>query len=215
MPDEIVLVRHGETEWSLSGTAHEPHRSAAARRGPRARGRRVGERARAAGASRSCSAARCSALARPASWPASAIGPRSSTTCREWQYGEYEGLTTPEIREQRARLETCGATAARAASSPARSATRADRVLARARARRRRRDRVRPRPHPPRAGRPLDRGRGRVRGAARSCGRARSARSASSARRRSCHAGTHDICHGRFRPRATYAERPGNLRCRS
>jgi len=96
---QIVLVRHGETEWSLSGqhTSRtdlpllEVGRERAAALGPK--------------------------LAR---WDFSLVltSPlrRARETCelagfadraevlddlREWDYGEYEGLTTPEIREQR------------------------------------------------------------------------------------------------------------------
>ena len=77
--------------------AHRQHRPAAAPR--RARRRRARSRRGSPGASsRSCSARRCSARAAPPSWPASATAPRPTTTCSERDYGEYEGLTTKEIR---------------------------------------------------------------------------------------------------------------------
>jgi probable phosphoglycerate mutase len=93
----IVLVRHGQTEWSASGkhtsTTDVPltdaGRDAAERLGARLRGREF-----------------ALALTSPRQ--------RASETCRlagfaaevdadlvEFDYGEYEGLTTPEIREER------------------------------------------------------------------------------------------------------------------
>ena len=48
----------------------------------------------------------------------------------EWDYGEYEGLTTPEIRET-TRRGGCGATAAREGRCPAQIGARVDRVLER------------------------------------------------------------------------------------
>lgn len=94
----IVIVRHGETEWSLSGQHTSRTDLPLTEKGR--------ERARAlAGelAGRSFSLVLCSPLR------------RARETCElagfgevaviddalvEWQYGEYEGLTTPEIREQ-------------------------------------------------------------------------------------------------------------------
>jgi probable phosphoglycerate mutase len=96
---QIVLVRHGETEWSLSGR-HTSRtdlpllpvgRERAAALGPLLDGwefalvlrsplRRARETCELAG-----------------------FGDRAEVCedLREWDYGEYEGLTTPEIREQR------------------------------------------------------------------------------------------------------------------
>ena len=96
---QIVLVRHGETEWSLSGqhTSRtdlpliEVGRERAQALGPLLAGwdfslvltsplRRARETCELAG-----------------------FGDRAEVLddLREWDYGEYEGLTTPQIREQR------------------------------------------------------------------------------------------------------------------
>jgi broad specificity phosphatase PhoE len=96
---EIVLVRHGETEWSRdmrhTGRTDVPLTE---------KGRRQAEMLREALAERS--------FARVLSSPLQ----RALETCRlaglgdgaelrdglvEWDYGEYEGITTPEIRERR------------------------------------------------------------------------------------------------------------------
>ena len=116
------VVRHGETEWARAGgqahrvaptcplTEHGREQAAA---GPGASSRGV-----------DFSLVLCSPLR------------RARETCRlagfgeaaeidddlcEWDYGEYEGLTTPEIRETTPD-GGCGATAARAARRPRRSA---------------------------------------------------------------------------------------------
>ena len=98
-PERILLVRHGETEWSASGqhTSRtdlplvEAGREQARALAPALRGR---------------------TFARVLSSPLK----RALETCEltgfgevvelreelhEWDYGEYEGLTTPQIREQR------------------------------------------------------------------------------------------------------------------
>lgn len=94
----VLLVRHGETEWSLSGQhtgttdiplteAGEGH---ARRLAPRLAGHDFAlvltsplERAR-----------RSAALAE--------VGedPEATDDLLEWNYGEYEGITTPQIRER-------------------------------------------------------------------------------------------------------------------
>lgn len=97
MPHQIVVVRHGETEWSLSrrhtGRTDIPLVDAGRERAAALRdvlgGRDFGlvlvsplRRAR-----ETCELA--------------GFGDRAeiSDDLREWDYGDYEGLTTPEIRE--------------------------------------------------------------------------------------------------------------------
>ncbi len=94
---EIVLVRHGETEWSRSGQHTGvtdlpllPEGEEQALHG-RAEARRARVRARP-------HARRCSAPAAPPSWPASATAPRSTRTCASATTAIYEGRTTKEIR---------------------------------------------------------------------------------------------------------------------
>jgi broad specificity phosphatase PhoE len=96
---ELVLVRHGETEWTRTGKhtgrTDIPLTDA---------GRRSAEVLRASLSARD--------FARVLTSPLS----RAADTCRlaglgnaaenrdellEWDYGEYDGLTTPEIRERR------------------------------------------------------------------------------------------------------------------
>jgi probable phosphoglycerate mutase len=129
--DRIVLVRHGETEWSRSG---------------RHTGRTdipLTERGRA-------QAAEVGASLPPMSWSAVLTSPlqRAAETCRlaglgdrarlepdleEWDYGEYEGVTTREILETRPGWwlwrDGCPG-----GEGPADVTARADRVLERCRA---------------------------------------------------------------------------------
>ena len=95
----IVLVRHGETEWSLSGQhtsrtdlpLTEPGRARAAALAPALSGREW-------------ALVLCSPLRRAReTCELAALGAAAviDEDLREWDYGEYEGLTTPQIREQR------------------------------------------------------------------------------------------------------------------
>jgi len=96
---EVVLVRHGETEWSLSGQ----HTSTtdldlidAGRRRAEALGEELGGREFAVVLS--------SPLKRALeTCRLAGFGDRAEVVedLREWDYGEYEGLTTPQIRESR------------------------------------------------------------------------------------------------------------------
>ncbi len=96
---EIVLVRHGETEWSLSGqhTSRtdlpliEAGRRRAAEIGPELAGRRF-------------ALVLCSPLRRAReTCELAGFGERAviSEQLREWDYGAYEGLTTEQIRRER------------------------------------------------------------------------------------------------------------------
>jgi probable phosphoglycerate mutase len=128
---EITLVRHGETEWSLSGRhtgrsdipLTENGEAAASRLGPRLEGLTVAE-----------------------VW--SSPSERARNTCRlagfgermvvkddlaEWDYGAYEGVTTKEILAQRPgwQLFRDGCPDGESAADVG---TRADRVIAAVRA---------------------------------------------------------------------------------
>jgi broad specificity phosphatase PhoE len=96
---EVVLVRHGETDWSLSGKHTGSTDVPLTERG-REQAREVGE------------AIQGREFARVLTSP---LG-RALETCRlagfgeqaeqrddlmEWDYGAYEGRTTPEVREER------------------------------------------------------------------------------------------------------------------
>lgn len=96
---EIVLVRHGETEWSLSGqhtgTTDVPLTDNG-RRVAEGLGERLGDREYAVVISspliRSLETARLAGYG-------DAVEIRREL--REWDYGAYEGLSTPQIREKR------------------------------------------------------------------------------------------------------------------
>jgi broad specificity phosphatase PhoE len=96
---EVVLARHGETEWSLSGK-HTGRTDVPLTEAGVGHAKALGRRL----AGRSFAAVFTSPMS------------RASETCRlagfgdaaqvrdellEWDYGEYEGVTTAEIREQR------------------------------------------------------------------------------------------------------------------
>jgi broad specificity phosphatase PhoE len=98
MADEIWLVRHAETEWSRTGKhtgRTDVPLTDAGREVARAMGERLAGHDFAAALSSPLSRARETAeLAR-----LQVTGIRDELM--EWDYGEYEGLTTPAIRENR------------------------------------------------------------------------------------------------------------------
>ncbi len=126
---ELWLIRHGETEWSLSG-AHTGRTdiplTAAGRDNAAAIGRYLGGRRFAlvlvSPLQRALDTCRLAGYERDA-----VIDPN----LREWDYGDYEGLTTPQILAQNPgwSLWTDGAPHG---ESPEQVAARADAVIARA-----------------------------------------------------------------------------------
>jgi broad specificity phosphatase PhoE len=96
---EVVLVRHGETEWSRTGKhtgktdiplTDNGRRDAEVLRSLLA-GRRFA-RVLTSPLSRAAETCRLAGLGEPA---------EKREELLEWDYGDYEGRTTPEIREQR------------------------------------------------------------------------------------------------------------------
>jgi broad specificity phosphatase PhoE len=91
---ELILIRHGETEWSRSGQhtgrtdvpLTPAGRAAAARLGRALAGRQIV-------ATFSSPASRATETAELAGLPAPLLDPN----LQEWDYGGYEGLTTAEI----------------------------------------------------------------------------------------------------------------------
>ncbi|HEV3391076.1 MAG TPA: histidine phosphatase family protein [Solirubrobacteraceae bacterium] len=94
---EIVLVRHGETEWSLSGQ-HTSHTDLPLTEKGRERAVRLGP----ALADWTFSLVLSSPLRRARETCELAGYAEAASLCEdlhEWDYGEYEGLTTPQIWE--------------------------------------------------------------------------------------------------------------------
>jgi broad specificity phosphatase PhoE len=97
---EIVLVRHGETEWSLSGQ-HTSRTDLPLTEPGRERARALAGRL----AGRRFALVLCSPLRRARETCELAGLGEAMELCddlHEWDYGEYEGLTTPQIRERNA-----------------------------------------------------------------------------------------------------------------
>jgi broad specificity phosphatase PhoE len=93
---EIVIVRHGQTEWSESNR-HTGRTDLALTE----TGRRQARALRAVLADRTFSLVLCSPLRRARETCELAGFGERAVLCddlREWDYGEYEGLTTDEIR---------------------------------------------------------------------------------------------------------------------
>ena len=93
-----VLVRHGETAWSLSGQHTSVTDLPLTERG-RAMAARIGAQLRGRPFAAVFSSPRLRALetCRLAGFGEAA---RLRDELAEWDYGRYEGLTTPQIREQ-------------------------------------------------------------------------------------------------------------------
>jgi probable phosphoglycerate mutase len=127
---EVVLVRHGETEWSKAGR-HTGRTDVPLT----AEGRLQAERLRAQLAGRGFSLVLTSPLSRALeTCQLAGLGPRAERCddLLEWDYGSYEGVTTDEIRRARPgwTVFTEGATGGETA---AQVGQRVDRVIARIR----------------------------------------------------------------------------------
>lgn len=95
-PGRLVLVRHGETEWSASGR-HTGLTDVPLTR----RGEDQARALRPALASLDVALVLSSPLERARRTAELAgLTPEIDEDLREWDYGGYEGLTTPEIRER-------------------------------------------------------------------------------------------------------------------
>ncbi|GIE31292.1 phosphoglycerate mutase [Actinoplanes italicus] len=126
---EIVLIRHGQTEWSARGR-HTSYTdlplTSEGERQARSAGERIAGREFAAVLSSPRERARRTAEL------AGLTVTEVTDDLAEWNYGEYEGITTPEIRSGRPgwSLWTDGCPGG---ESPEQVGARLDRVLARAR----------------------------------------------------------------------------------
>lgn len=96
MARDVVLVRHGETEWSATGR-HTGRTDVVLTE----RGRRQGEALRPLLAGRRFALVLTSPLVRAAETARLAgLEAEPDDDLREWDYGVHEGRTTPEIREE-------------------------------------------------------------------------------------------------------------------
>jgi probable phosphoglycerate mutase len=96
---EVILVRHGETEWSRSGK-HTGHTDVPLTELGREQARAVGDALRG----RELALVLTSPLGRALeTCRLAGFGERAELRedLMEWDYGAYEGETTPEIREER------------------------------------------------------------------------------------------------------------------
>jgi probable phosphoglycerate mutase len=93
---EVVVVRHGETEWSRTGR-HTGRTDIPLTENGERQARAVGEalRGREFALVVSSPLIRARETARLAGFE-----PELRDDLAEWDYGEYDGLTTPQIREQ-------------------------------------------------------------------------------------------------------------------
>ena len=98
MTGDLFVIRHGETEWSLSGqhtsTTDLPLTAS---------GRRLAERMRPVLAGRTYGLVLVSPLRRARETCDLAGLGSAASVCpdlSEWRYGDYEGLTTGQIRER-------------------------------------------------------------------------------------------------------------------
>ena len=126
---EVVLVRHGETEWSRDGRHTGRSGVPLTERGEE-QARAVGEALRG----RSFALVLSSPLQRALETARLAgFSPELREELAEWDYGDYEGRTTPEIRQEVPDW-TIWRYGAPGGESPEQVGARADRVVAELRA---------------------------------------------------------------------------------
>ena len=134
MVDRVVLVRHGETEWSRSGR-HTGRTDVPLTAEGRRQAERVGVAVSRAGSLVAWSLVLTSPLQRAAeTCRLAGLGDRAEPDAdlEEWDYGNYEGVTTREILERRPKWRLW-ADGCPEGETPAQVAARADRVIARCR----------------------------------------------------------------------------------
>jgi broad specificity phosphatase PhoE len=127
---ELVIVRHGETEWSARGR-HTSHTDLPLTPAGRERAALLAPIL----AARSFALVLCSPLRRAReTCELAGLADRAELVedLREWNYGDYEGLTTPEIRSERPDWDLWHQ-GCPGGESPHEVAARADRVVQRAR----------------------------------------------------------------------------------
>ena len=113
--NELVLARHGETEWSANG--RHTSRTDLPLTG---NGRRLARRLAPRLAERRFALVLTSPLRRAVeTCELAGLGAEAQVRdqLREWDYGDYEGITTAEIQRRRP-AGACGVTAARTARPP-------------------------------------------------------------------------------------------------
>ncbi|WP_433873820.1 histidine phosphatase family protein [Saccharopolyspora sp. CA-218241] len=95
----IYLLRHGSTEWSQDGR-HTSRTDLPLTPGGEQQARRVGPLLTALADGPADVLVSPRVRARRTAELAGLTGPRTEHRLVEWDYGDYEGLTTPAIREQ-------------------------------------------------------------------------------------------------------------------
>ncbi len=94
----IYLIRHGETEWSLSGQ-HTGQTEIPLTASGEAAARQLGERLRGVKFDHAFTSPRQRAIA---TWKLSGLQPEAAVheDLAEWHYGDFEGLTSAEIKKR-------------------------------------------------------------------------------------------------------------------